>query len=133
MKTTCTAILSIEAPAAAEEFERWVHDEPVILLVVLGDGDDVQRTVERADKIAASLLNEFPTLPHVLWARNRVAIESVIDSLEGSPALKAKLKDCKAFALNLTDKLVDVIDSDEPVSLIRLFKAFNKALEKAVT
>lgn len=133
MLTTSTTILSTTKRQAVEEFRHWVHDEPVILLVILGEGPEVETMVERADKVAAQLAKNFPGLPHVVWARNPAQLREDLAGLDGPATLKAKLATCRAFALNLTDKLVDVIPASEPTDLVRLFQALNKALERAAT
>jgi len=130
MLTTNTTILSATKSQAVEEFHHWVHDEPVILLVILGEGPEVETLVERADKVAAQLSKSFPGLPHVVWARDPAQLREDLAELEGSATLKAKLATGRAFALNLTDKLVDVIQANEPADLVRIFQALNKALER---
>jgi len=131
MLTTNTTILGVTRSQAVEEFRHWVHDEPVILLVILGQGPEVETLVERADKVATQLCRNFPGLPHVVWARDPSQLSQELAELEGSAALKAKLGNGRAFALNLTDKLVDVIQANEPADMVRIFQVFNKALERA--
>lgn len=130
MLTTNTTILGATKSGAVEEFRHWVHDEPVILLVILGQGPEVETLVERADKVATQLCKTFPGLPHVVWARDPAQLRDDLAELEGTAALKAKLPNSRAFALNLTDKVVDVIQSHEPVDIVRIFQALNKALER---
>jgi hypothetical protein len=130
MHTTHTTILSSTKSQAVDEFRHWVHEEPVILLVVLGEGSEVEALVERSDKMAAQLSLEFPGLPHVIWAMRREHLQDELSGLEGTASLKAKLPTCQAFALNLTDKLVDVIGANEIADLVRIFEAMNKALQK---
>jgi hypothetical protein len=125
MHTTRTTTLSDDRATAQVEFDRWVHHEAVVLVVVLGTGLAVETTVADADKMA----DKLSRLAHVLWARDRSHIQDQIDQLQGRPALLKNLPGCQAFSLSLTDKVVDVLRKDEPApDPVRLFKLFNDAL-----
>ena len=125
MHTTRTTILSDDRDTAQGEFERWVHHEAVVLVVIFGVGLSVEQTVEDADGLAENLSK----LAHVLWARDRSLIEDQVGVLQGKPSLLRHLSGCQGFALSLTDTVVDVLRSNEPTpDLTRLFELFNNAL-----
>jgi len=126
MHTTRTTILSDDPEAAQREFDRWVHHEAVVLLVIFGTGLSVEQTIQDADGIAENLSK----LAHVLWARDRSLIEDQVRALEASPSLRKQLPTAQGFALSLTDKVVDVLrGSESPPDLVRIFELFNNALD----
>ena len=128
MFTTKTITLPEDPDAARAEFDHWVHHEGVVLLVVLGSGSEVERIVEDAD----SLANHMNDMAHVLWARHPDDLAAAFRALKAAPKLKSQIPGSQAFALSLTDRVVDVIRRDEdPPDLTRLFEAFNKALGDA--
>ncbi|HEU4524656.1 MAG TPA: hypothetical protein VFR62_06515 [Gemmatimonadales bacterium] len=126
MHTTRTTILSDDPQTAQEEFDHWVHHEAVVLLVIFGTGLSVEQTVEDADGLA----NNLSDLAHVLWARERSAIQDQVSALQASQTLRKQLRDCQGLSLSLSDKVVDVLRSSEPApDLTRLFELFNNALD----
>ena len=126
MHTTRTTTLSDDPETARGEFNRWVHHEAVVLLVLYGTGLTVEQTVEDADGLA----NNLSDLAHVLWARDRAVIQDQVAELEASQTLRKQLRDCQGFSLSLGDKVVDVLRSSEPTpDLTRLFDLFNNALD----
>ena len=128
MHTTRTTTLSDDLATAQAEFDRWVHHEAVVLLVLLGTGLTVEATVADADKMAEKLSK----LAHVLWARNRAHLEAQLAKLQGKQTLLKQLPGCQGFALSLADKVVDVLRKDEgQPDLVRLFELFNNALDEA--
>ena len=128
MHTTKTTILPADPAAARQEFNHWVHHEPVVLLVLLGSGAEVEATVADADRMA----NKLSDLAHVVWARDSAPLAKQFSALGGKPQLLKQLPGCQGFALSLTDKVVDVIRANEPApDLTRLLEAFTNALDDA--
>jgi len=128
MFTTRTTVLSSDPTIARSEFDHWVHHETVVTLVLLGTGAGIESIVSDADKMA----NKLDNLAHVLWARDPDALAGELESLEGDAQLLKQLRGCQGFGLSLTDKVVDVICSDEPPpDLVRLLQVFTKALKQA--
>jgi hypothetical protein len=127
MFTTRTTILSLDPDEARAEFNHWVHHEPVVILVLLGTGPQVEATVGDADKLA----NKLSNLAHVLWARDPDALTRQFAALDASPALRKQMPG-QGFALSLTDRVVDVIrKSEDPPDMTRLLELFNNALDDA--
>jgi hypothetical protein len=134
MDTTCTTILSATKDEALEEFHDWVHERPVVLFVIFGEGPAVETLVIRADRTAAQLSRKFAGLPHVIWARHPEDLTDELAQLTLAPEFNPRdLLTPQAIALNLTDEVVDVIPKGEDVDLTRIFQAFNAALRRAGT
>lgn len=107
-----TTILPVEDVALAKElFQRLIHEEAKILLIVLGSDMEAKTTVERASKLAGL---DFE--PHwVVWIRNPAPLEDDIMQLKGAQDAIADLSSTRLFALNFSDVVKDVIRIDEGI------------------
>src|SRR3954453_3187255 len=100
-------------------FADLVHDEPFVLLVVLGDDLEAGDLVGRADKVAG----ELQSLRHVVWMRNPDNHQQQIAALEGSDKLNGQ--DVLAFCTNYDDVICALIlRSEAPVKFYRIIQAF---------
>ena len=119
-------VKTIELPpgdvaTARRIFAEAVHDEPFVLLVVLGDDVDAGDLVERADKVAGAP----DDLRHVVWMRNPMNHREQITALVSSDLLDGK--DVLAFCTNFDDVICDVIErSEAPVKFRRIIRAFTR-------
>jgi len=123
-----TTILPTDDPKLAVRLlEQLIHERPLVLLVILGTGPDAETFVQRADGLAGK-----PEEPRwVAWVRQPGDVQSVLDSLNGTPSLLKAIPSCRGFALSLTDEVRDVIRVSEPVpDLVRVFQAFARAEKK---
>jgi hypothetical protein len=108
-----------DAATARRLFREVVHDEPFVLLVVLGDDASAGQLVERADKVAGAP----DDLRHVVWMRNPKNHSKQITDLVSSDLLDGK--DVLAFCTNNDDIVCDVIErSEAPVKFRRIISAF---------
>jgi hypothetical protein len=92
--------------------------------VVLGDGEDAQTVVQRADNLTGQ-----QTDPRwVIWARNPKLIEDDLRALKNSKRIVDKLDTAYGFSLSLADEVRDVIEKNEGVpSLTRILISFASA------
>ena len=119
-----TTILPTDDPVLARNmFTEMIHEQPWILMVVLGTSAEAEQTVQRADRMAFHQGDEGW---RVVWARQPADIQVVCDALQADPAaLKALVSTSRAFVTSLSDVVRDVIRGDEPPpSNTRLLKAF---------
>jgi hypothetical protein len=108
-----------DAATARRRFAEAVHNEPFVLLVVLGDDVDASELVERADKVAGAPED----LRYVVWMRNPLNHREQITDLQSSAMLDGK--DVLAFCTSFDDLVCDVIErSESPVKFRRIIRAF---------
>jgi hypothetical protein len=110
-----------DAALAAKMFHEIVHDEPYVLLVVLGDSDVAQQTVTRADKLAGAP----DDWRWVVWARVPAHIAAEVQAMRDKGIKPDMQKPDIAFSTSLGDTIVDVIAASEPKpDNVRIFLAF---------
>lgn len=115
-------ILPTDDAASAEEILRdLVWCRPYVLLIVFGRGDEARAIVE----LASGLAKTNSESRHVLWVRSLDGLESALGELSDVPD---DLTTCHALCLNISDTVVDKIETGEDsVNMFRIFKAFMRA------
>lgn len=119
-----TTILPTDDPALAEKMLRHlIHEEPHVLLIVLGNSAEAEVFAQRADKMSGA-----PEEPRwVAWARDPSAVQTVIDELVVSKSLEGKMKNALGLVLSMTDVVREVFPGPDSPDLFAIYKAFKKA------
>jgi len=118
-------------------FKSVVDDEDVLVVVVLGDGEEKEKIVELADKRARVVVQGFGR--KVIWIRNVSNLETEIRNLtleseeakEKMGADKA-LTDIALFSISLTNTVMGVIKNNEKINILRIDRVFIRAGEAEV-
>ena len=124
-----TILPSDEKSLARRMFNELVHEEPYVLMVVLGKGREAETFVQRAAKLSGA--EGEPRW--VVWVRKPEQIADLICALQGSDRLGQDLGQIRGFSMSLTDSVRDVIPASEPVpSLSRILLAYVRAEGKEI-
>lgn len=110
---------------ATRILKELIHEEPKVLLLVLGAGKASEQFATRADKLAGA--EKEPRW--VVWIRNPDAVQDTLDALSVNGKLEKKLKNAHGLALSLVDEICDVIEDANP-SLVRILAAYLRAETK---
>ena len=118
-----TILPTDDAPLAQKMLRQLIHEEPHVLLIVLGNDKAAELLVERADKMAGA-----PGEPRwIAWARDRDGVSKVLNELSMSKALREKAGNALGLVLSLSDVVRDLIPGPDAPDLFRIYKAFKKA------
>lgn len=118
-----TTVLAPDDPEAGATFADLIRNQPFLLLVVLGDR---QQLVEWADLLAGSAIHE--SWRRVVWIQNPETVAEILHELDGTrsdglPSIRSE--GVAAFAVSLADNVRDVIlDSDLDFPKARLLEAY---------
>ena len=105
--------------------KQLIFEEPRVLFVVLGQGEERARLASRAGKLAG----REDEWRWVVWVRSPQDVQPVLEQLRGEAGLREKLltKQPQAFTLSLSDELRDVILAEERADNVRVLQAFVRA------
>lgn len=104
-----TILPTDDAQLAQRVLRDLIYEEPLVLLVVLGTGEEANTFVERASRNAGARNEPW----WVVWARKPKAMQPVLDDLTGK-----KLGDVdklRGFTLSMSDRVVDTFLLSDPV------------------
>jgi len=120
-------ILPCHDPEEAKSiFETLIYEEAYLLLVVLGKDSSAKRILELGTKAAGN--KQDPSM--VVWISEPEVVADTLSNLQDPKRFLNNLSSIRAFALSITDKVVDVIKVQEkPLNILRVWKSFMLALK----
>lgn len=130
MKLDKTVIIPTTDIALAKTlFNSLIYEEDVLVVVVLGEDDKSTTAVQFADKRAKAVVAGFER--KVAWIRNRDILKSEINKIEAGikDISQEDLLKVVAFSVSLSNKIADIIYTEDIIDFVRLDRAFLKAGE----
>lgn len=110
---------------ANEILKDLVFHYPALLFIVFGDDSDADEILSIASDLAEKPgYNNF----HIVSIDKPSVIKGVLNDLNDTDNQLGTLSKVRAFSLSITDKIMDVIKTDEDnVGLLRIWKSFKAA------
>ncbi|MEE4197788.1 MAG: hypothetical protein V2I54_09095 [Bacteroidales bacterium] len=120
-------ILPCQDPGVSQKIlKALIYEEAYILLVVLGTGSEAQQILELGTKAAGNAKD--PGM--VVWITDPQVVSGVLSKLNDPDDLLNDLSSVSAFALSISDRVVDVIHRNEsPIDILRVWELFMKGLK----
>ncbi len=120
-----TTILPTDSKTLSNQIlGHLIHDEPFVLIVVIGSDAEAQKLAERASARAGDKDDPW----WVVWARRPNHIEEEVRSLTGSNQLPSDLSTVRGFTISFADEIIEVFPRTDPIPHnLKIIGAFIKA------
>lgn len=130
MELNNTIIIPTDNKELAQQlFKSVIYDEDVLVLVVLGEDENVTDVVKKADKLAQLVTQGRKR--KVIWIRKPDILKDEIKSVNiggGTNFTSEDVLNAVAFSISLGDEIMDIIKRGEYISFIRVDVSFGRAL-----
>ena len=113
---------------AASIFNSFIEKEMMILMIIIGNSDNIRAAVSKADNLAK--LSYFNMERWVLWIRDHETLKAELTTKisESDDQINAEYNDLQCFCFSpILDKATAAIDTNTTLNYASLQQAFFKA------